>query len=136
MNAADTLGRQLVQSLLYATALVIVLSVLSFVPYLGFFAYPLVPGIDLAGVVFSSGVESLHLLRFEVASIAFNIFIYAALLYLLFAEPRTRERRTFPGYYTGMPSAEPVTAASAMSTPAPAGPPGGDDVPFERPEAE
>jgi hypothetical protein len=96
-----TTTERLLRSFLLATAFVALLSVLSILPHLDFFAYALFPGIDLAGLIFSNGIESLHLLRFEVASFLFNIVVYTGIFYFLLTPSRTRKRRTVSEYRGG-----------------------------------
>lgn len=88
-------------STLCATALVVGLSILALVPFFGFCTYPLLPGISISGVLFSSTVETEHLLRFEVAAVLLNIAFYTGVFYLLFTPSRVRRRRTFSEYYPG-----------------------------------
>ncbi len=96
MIAMSARSKRLLRSLLAATAFVAILSVLAILPHLEVFAYALFPGIDLSGLIFSNGIESFHLLRFELASFFFNVVVYAAIFYFLFTPPRTRRRRTYP----------------------------------------
>jgi hypothetical protein len=115
-----TTSKRLLRSTLLATAFVVILSLLALVPYLAFFAYPLLPGIGISGLIFSSSIESTHELRFEVAAIFLNIAIYAALFYFIFREPRIRSRRrhSSAGYYTSShttsSSHEPTTALPSL----------------------
>jgi hypothetical protein len=87
-----TTSRRLLLSLLYAFLLVAVLTGLGLAVQA--FHYPLFPGIALAGAIFSSGVESDHRLRFEVAAVVFNTVLYGiAIFFLLLAPRRSRRRR-------------------------------------------
>jgi hypothetical protein len=108
---------RLLRSFLFATAFVAILSVLSILPHLDFFAYALFPGIDLSGLIFSNGIESLHLLRFEVASFVFNIVVYGGILYFLSTPSRTRKRRTF-SEYRGAPRTPPRSPELNIESPA------------------
>jgi hypothetical protein len=117
MIAMTITSKRLLHSLLFAIALVAILSVLALLPYLGFFAYPLFPGIGISGLIFSSGIESYHLLRFEVAAVALNIGIYTGLFYLLLAPSHIRRRRTFSEYYRGAPAKPSIEANPAAPAP-------------------
>lgn len=106
-------SKRLLRSALFATALVAILSLLAILPHLDFFAYALFPGIDLSGLIFSNGIESFHLLRFEVASFVFNIVVYAGIFYFLFTPSRTRKRRNYSGYFGGPRSTPPSPTTDA-----------------------
>ena len=83
-------SKALLQSLLYGFLLVAFLTVvgLALTP----FHYPLMPGITLAGLIFSSGVESDHRLRFEVAAVFFNTLLYSVAIFFFLLQPRPARR--------------------------------------------
>ena len=83
----STPAKPILLALLYGFLLVAVLSCLGLIAAL--FNYPLFPGIALAGMIFSSGVESDHRLRFEVAAVFFNTLLYGVAIFFLFLRPRT-----------------------------------------------
>lgn len=83
--------RYILTSLGYGAAFVAVLTAVGLV--VPAFHYPLFPGIALAGLIFSSGVESDHRLRFEVAAIVVNTVFYAAGIFFVLREPRRTRRR-------------------------------------------
>lgn len=84
--------RFLLTALGYGAAFVTVLTVVGLV--VPAFHYPLFPGIAIAGLIFSSGVESDHRLRFEVAAIVLNTLLYAVAIFFVLREPhRSRRRR-------------------------------------------
>lgn len=86
-------SKRLFLSFVYAFLLVAVLSGIGLA--VSAFNYPLFPGIALAGVIFSSGVESDHRLRFEVGAVVFNTVLYGlAIFFLLMTPRRARRRRT------------------------------------------
>jgi hypothetical protein len=119
MIATSARSQRLLRSALIATAFVTVLSLLSLLPLLDFFAYALFPGIDLSGLIFSSGVESVHLLRFEVASFCFNIIVYTGIFYVLFTPPRTRRHRTSPKSREVRPLTPSASDSNIAPTPLP-----------------
>ena len=85
------LSKALLQSLLFGFLLVAVLTAIGFA--VSPFHYPLMPGITLAGVIFSSGIESDHRLRFEVAAVVFNTLLYGLAIFFFLLQPRAPRRR-------------------------------------------
>lgn len=90
-RAMNPTSKAVLQSVLFAFLFVAVLTAvgLAFTP----FHYPLMPGIGLAGLIFSNDVESDHRLRFEVAAIFFNTLMYALAIFFLLLQPRSPQRR-------------------------------------------
>lgn len=79
-------SKAVLQSSLYAFLLVVVLTAIGLA--VSPFHYPLMPGITLAGLIFSSGVESDHRLRFEVAAVVFNTLLYGLAIFFCLLQPR------------------------------------------------
>lgn len=90
-----TPARRILISMICALALVVVFSALALVPYLGFFNYPLIPGIAGAGAIFANGPGPDHVLRMTIAAAFLNFVLYSVLFFFIFAPRERRRRRTY-----------------------------------------